>query len=124
VFAPAIEATLLRYPDWDPAPWKRRLRAFYGDRYKLLCSTDGKHELYDLESDPGELSDLWTARPDLGAGLMDDLLEVSATLRVAAEGAEVELSEEEKRRLMALGYMHDAREPGALELATGSGCGF
>ena len=124
VFAPAIGATLLRYPDWDPAPWKRRLRALYRDRYKLLCSTDGKHELYDLDSDPGELEDLSAARPDLSAGMLDDLLELGSTLQVAAAGAEVELSEEEKRRLVALGYLDDAPEPGALEVATGSGCGF
>ncbi len=124
VFEPAIGATLLRYPDWDPAPWKRRLRALYRDRYKLLCSTDGEHQLYDLESDPGELHDLWTARPDLGAGLMDDLLEVSRTLRVAPAGTRVKLSEEEKRRLVAIGYLDDAAEPGALAVATGSGCGL
>ena len=44
--------------------------------------------------------------------------------RGAAAGTEVELHEEEQRRLMALGYMDDAPQPGALEIATGSGCGF
>jgi len=124
VFEPAIGATLLRYPDWDPAPWKRRLRAFYGERYKLLCSTDGRHELYDLESDPGELDNLWAARPELGANLMDELLALSATLRVAAPGSEVELSDEQRRRLEALGYLGGSSDAEPSSTAVGSGCGF
>jgi arylsulfatase A-like enzyme len=124
-FEPGIKANLLRYPDWDPSPWQRRLRAFYGDRYKLLCSTDGRHELYDLEIDPGENDNLWTDRPDLGQGLLKSLLETSETLRVAEVGAEVTLTEEEKRRLQALGYLSGGgAEPETLGVDGDSGCGF
>jgi arylsulfatase A-like enzyme len=61
------------------APHLRRLRAIRrGDR-KLVWGSDGRHELYDLRSDPGETRDLLAGGGDGGeARALDELL--AATL--------------------------------------------
>jgi len=38
--------------------WERRLRSVRRGDMKLIWGSDGRHELYDVSSDPGELNDL------------------------------------------------------------------
>jgi arylsulfatase A-like enzyme len=45
-------------------PFMRRLRTLQDGRHKLVWSSDGRHELYRIEDDPGELRDLLPGEPD------------------------------------------------------------
>ena len=53
-----FKAVRPHYPNWDPMPWTRVLRALYHDQYKFIWSSDQRHELYNLRDDPKELRDL------------------------------------------------------------------
>jgi arylsulfatase A-like enzyme len=99
------------YPDFDPTPWNRSLRAYYDEPYKLIQASDGRHELYQLDEDPNERRNLIAERPQiaqrLAAGLqayVDSLQELAVTPRKTAGP----LSEDERRRLEALGYVGDS----------------
>ena len=61
------------HPDLDTAPWQRTLRAYYDEPYKLIESSDGQHELYDLENDPEELHNLFEGQPKVAERLLADL---------------------------------------------------
>lgn len=60
-------------PDFDFDPFDRRLESYQRGSLKLIASSRGEAELYDLASDPGELLDLARERPadvgKLAAGL-------------------------------------------------------
>jgi hypothetical protein len=47
------------------ARFNRIRRGLYSARYKYIHSSDGAHELYDLERDPAELENLVEREPDL-----------------------------------------------------------
>jgi arylsulfatase A-like enzyme len=90
---------------WGPRFHRERHVLYRGD-LKLILSSDGANELYDLANDPEELRNLLAARPDTAAAL-------AATLRRRLERGPDErpkveprkMTEEEKRRLKALGYL-------------------
>jgi arylsulfatase A-like enzyme len=62
-----------RLKDYN-APWGARFHrersAMYFENWKLIRSTDGKHELYDLGADPGELRNLSEENPEATRGLL------------------------------------------------------
>lgn len=84
-------------------------RALVGRQLKLIDYDDGRAELYDLESDPRELHDLSAERPDAvrdGRTLLEaHWLRIGASDGVVEEGEAVELDEETRKRLEALGYL-------------------
>ncbi len=91
-------------------PWgKRFLRertALYVGRYKLILSTDGANELFDLEADPGEQQNLLGEKPELAAALERQLREILAS--GPAPNTEIELPElsaEQLEELRQLGYL-------------------
>lgn len=49
-------------PDWGHR-FKRVRTAFYDGSFKFIHSTDGKHELYDLQRDPREEKNIIAAQP-------------------------------------------------------------
>ena len=86
----------------------RERTVIYSPPFKAILSTDGKHELFDLEQDPGELNNLREAQRRTA----DQLLEQAATERKRGQqagptGAPVVLSEDEIEAMRALGYMGD-----------------
>lgn len=112
------------------APWKGRFErerdALYVENYKLIRSSDGKHELYDLESDPQERENLIAQRAAEAATLMARLQrELAKSGRGGAAslpeltGAELKALEAELRKL---GYLGDERqaEPDSSAPASGS----
>jgi arylsulfatase A-like enzyme len=94
-------------PDWDSTPFLRQLRSLRLGPHKLVWSSTGPPELYDLSADPGE-------RANLAAALPQRVAELSSLLRdwVAARGRgpdgerpERTLTDKEKERLRSLGYL-------------------
>lgn len=93
----------------------RRVRtALFDDTHKFIHSSDGKHELYDLESDRDE-------RRNLAAELPDRTREMSEALRgiqrvgrwTGSEHEGFALSAEEIEELRAMGYAADDDGPGS-----------
>ena len=93
-------------PDWDPTPFHRRMVAIYDGRFKLIRASDGTHELYDIDADPLEETNLFSSMTGEADRLHKALLGIMKEIRpfdydsVEAKG----LSEEQRERLEALGY--------------------
>ena len=84
----------------------RDLRAIANGSHKLIASSRGKLELFDLAADPGELTDLAPADPERAAALSDRLATI-ATARppLYDPEARADLSPETEEALRALGYL-------------------
>jgi len=83
-------------------------RAIVADGFKYIHSwrdDQEKEELYDVVNDPGELTNLAESRPEVLERLRNDLARRLAEMAQTAP-VEVELSEEDKAQLRALGYLH------------------
>ena len=91
-------------------PWTREKlllnrteRAVRRGPYKLIVSDHGKHELFDVESDPRELHNLTVLDLPQAAGLESEMRE---WLRmVPAQAVSKPVNEEQMRRLKGLGYV-------------------
>lgn len=83
-------------------------QAIVSDGFKYIHSWSPEREweeLYDLEGDPDELTDLITSRGEVAERLRAELAD---RLAASAQGSAVavELSEADRDRLRALGYVH------------------
>jgi arylsulfatase A-like enzyme len=92
-------------------PWSDRFRrirtAVFSGPYKYIRSSDGQHELYNLQHDPQETTNLVKRQREL-AVRMRDLLETFQSGRQPARTAQPDgtpLSDEELRLLATLGYV-------------------
>ncbi len=95
-------------PDFDPAPFRRRLKSLVRGGEKLIWSADGQHELYDLRSDPNETNNLAAERSERTAELAAELEGLFAGLRAHVPTPdETRLTEEERERMRSLGYLGD-----------------
>lgn len=85
----------------------RRVRqAVYQGRWKYIHSTDGSSELYDLDADPREFSNLILDRPEVAEPLRQWLEEqLAAELPADETSRPLEVDEETRSRLEALGYI-------------------
>lgn len=96
-----------RQKDLD-APYGQRFRrerdALYVSRYKLIRSSDGRHELFDLAADPGERRNLFSERPAEAKVLMTQLERMLSAAGPARVRLPSEMSEEERRIMSELGY--------------------
>jgi arylsulfatase A-like enzyme len=87
-------------------PHLRRLRSLRIGDHKLIWSSDGAHELYDLRADPGELVNRADADSGLAAELrsrLDSLLQRS--IGTAGTPPQPVLDPEIEAQLRALGYV-------------------
>ncbi len=119
VFEKPQRAVRKKHPAWDPAPYARRLRAYHERSYKLIWGEDGRHELYELASDPLEERDLVDDRPELAKHMTESLDRYMAELDVEhrERSAPPELPTEQREMLRGLGYVLDEdteAEPEAL----------
>jgi len=93
----------------DPAPWDRTLRGVRTSELKWIEASDGRHEAYDLRTDPGEqrnLVDELGTVPATVAPLAGILDEVSARWVPRADSEPPPpISEETAERLRSLGYL-------------------
>ena len=75
-------------------------------RQKLIWRSDGRHELYDLERDPGEVQNMIEQEPELACDLEGELQRWQDALTGEAVGAGVaEYGEHVLSRLRDLGYI-------------------
>jgi arylsulfatase A-like enzyme len=88
----------------EGARFDRVREAIYAGRYKLIRSSDGSHELYDLAADPRERVDIFGERPELAQRLLQ-ALERALAAPADARGAPAALNEAERADLRALGYL-------------------
>lgn len=80
------------------------LRALVADRYKYIEAPT--RELYDLEVDAGETTNLQTSRSALAAGLAQELGKMTADVDAAVRArASSSMDPETRERLAALGYI-------------------
>jgi arylsulfatase A-like enzyme len=92
-------------------PWGERFhrvrQVLYRGDLKFILSSDGKNELYDLAADPDEQVNLVASRPEKAAELAVELQRLLARGQVAEPSATQQrpLTEEERRRMKALGYL-------------------
>jgi arylsulfatase A-like enzyme len=101
-------ARFARFRGFDPAPFDRELRALQHDRHKYIWSSDGREELYDLASDPGERTDLAAVDPDRLDAFRTLhrawLADAGGLAAAAADARDGDLDPEVATSLRALGY--------------------
>ena len=105
----AIEGVRSNHPDWDLSSFLVPLESIQLDPHKVIRGSDGRRALYDLENDPGELNNLYAARPDVAATLSAELdiqLEQAAGVSPTREPP-APLTPTEHLRLKSLGYVGD-----------------
>ncbi len=101
------------------APWRRRFDrerdVLYAENYKLIRSSDGKHELYDLALDPTERQNLFAERPAEAKTLMAQIERVLAKSARRATAPLPPLTKDELRAMKELGYVgvEEDAEPNA-----------
>ena len=98
-----------------PAFWKlarldrfnRQRAVIYDWPYKLIQSSDGKHELYDLESDPGEMENLFARRSSVANEMRGRFERFKSSRVEMLESGEEALAPtpEQIEELKALGYL-------------------
>jgi len=93
-------------PNFLGKRFARTERAIYNSPYKFISSTNGKHELYNLETDPYESRNLYQENYAV-AQQMEQSLEqwLQTKLNELAEIDNQELSPSARKRLKALGYI-------------------
>ena len=119
VFSELLDPTTLNwkrvhkvYPDFDPSPWMTRYQSVEHQGFKLIRSSEGGAELYNLVADPAELEDLSEIDPER-MELMDAQIDhwhttfrQYVTDTAASSAAEKgEMSLEMRARLESLGYL-------------------
>lgn len=110
-FASQLESVRASHPDADLHAFSRTYCVVYEGAKKLIWSSDGQHELYDVDADPAEATNLWPAGgPELASALeaFEARLPVydpgQRTRKDRPRGGE---NEEERLRLRVLGYLDD-----------------
>jgi arylsulfatase A-like enzyme len=83
----------------------RSLRALRTDRYKYIRGSDGARELYDVQADPGEVTDVAESTPEVVAELDAQLDEWLGSFDHAEHTDDVSMDDETKARLEDLGYL-------------------
>lgn len=97
--------------EFDPTPWRRSLRAFYSGDMKVIRSSDGRHELYDLKNDPHELKNLAAADVKAADPMLRKMMEFRKQLRKHKPSQATSGPGSEARgRVQAGGYTGGAEE--------------
>jgi arylsulfatase len=87
--------------------FKRQRTVIYDWPHKLIQSSDGKHELYDLESDPGELENLFAHQSKVADEMMERLEHAkSGRVEILEPGEAASApTTQQIKELKALGYL-------------------
>ena len=84
--------------------YDRALRSIRTAEWKLIEGSDGTNELYDLDRDPGETTDVSADHPDVVDRLADQLERERGPLQHRG-GRSASLSDRNRQRLEDLGYL-------------------
>ena len=87
------------------------IRALYDGDFKYLHGP--RKELFDIESDPGELKNLIQKKPGIASRMRGKLEKYLKENAIDTDGKMIAIDEETERRLMALGYLGSS---GAVEV--------
>ena len=88
--------------------FKRERTVLYRAGHKLIASSDGKHELYDLAADPQELDNLFAEDDELSQTLLAQCLRMRKQgERPTGQNRPPEQTADELEMLRALGYIDD-----------------
>ena len=96
-----------KFPPFDPVPWNKVMTAFVKERYKLIYSERGDHELFDLADDPREERNIFSEalfRREFEGPVQGYQQEI-APFREQGDESESELDEAMRRQLKGLGYL-------------------
>ena len=94
------------FPEFDASSIDHPMRMIRNDTFKLIWTADVSAQLFDIESDPGELDDLSLARPDLGNRLLADLRSWSLGIEPSVVPRAFESTDHESlEKLRRLGYV-------------------
>jgi arylsulfatase A-like enzyme len=103
---PDLSTFRKRFPGTDVSRFDRALTMIRTERYKYIWASDGKHELYDLQTDSKEQCNIVAERPDLTEDLDRRLAEWRGSFEEARPSAKApEFEETVRARLRALGYL-------------------
>lgn len=94
-------------PKFDFSKFDKGLTSIKVGNLKYIRSTDGQHELYDLEKDPGEENNLYATNSEIVKKMEDEFEKFTSRLSRQYEDAHRNMKEDEelKRRLRSLGYI-------------------
>ena len=94
-------------PDFDVSVYDRTFRAVYEGRFKFIRDSDGRRELYDVESDNQEQNNLVKHKPDVTDELAGELTSwVEEYCEVTdPPSAPTDVDEQIEDRLQELGYL-------------------
>jgi len=103
---PNLPTLLRRAPDADVSGFDRAFRAIRDERYKLVVSRGGDANLYDLQEDPLESTDVSGAHPARADALRQQLETLlGAWPQVGDSPRSKDVDPELRARLEALGYL-------------------
>jgi arylsulfatase A-like enzyme len=95
------------YPDFDFSVYDRQLLAIRSRRHKFIWASDGRHEFYDLKKDPREEHNRIGEDTDTADRLREELLKWYGSFEkydTTETQNQMDLDQEVKERLQALGY--------------------
>jgi arylsulfatase A-like enzyme len=101
---PSIEAIRRRYPKGDFSKYDRSLTSIRSYDWKLIVSSDGKDELYNILEDPMETKNLMSIHNDIYKNMRSKIDSWIRDNREDVEDEDTHVSAEIKKRLEALGY--------------------
>jgi arylsulfatase A-like enzyme len=103
---PDLSTFFERFPGVDVSRYDRALKMARTDHHKYIWSSNGDHELYDLQADPDEQCNIIQELPDVVEDLDRRLKEWGDSFKAAMPLGDVpEFDEQVKARLRALGYL-------------------
>ncbi|MFT7668353.1 MAG: arylsulfatase A-like enzyme [Planctomycetota bacterium] len=88
-FTEPFQPVYRAHPEFDANDWSRQLRAYQSGNYKLIWSSRGAHELYDLSADPNENNNLIEEMPAVAARMLAELDEYVGALQSPPQSSEV-----------------------------------
>jgi arylsulfatase A-like enzyme len=102
---PSIERMMEKYDCQRIKKFDRKLRAIRTENYKLILSSKGEKELYDIKKDPLENIDLASKETKLVAELEGLIFAKFGEFKDREIDKEESLNKEIKKRLERLGYI-------------------
>lgn len=104
---PSMEAIFRKYPKGDFRKYDRSLFSLRTRDWKLIVSSDGCDELYNISEDPEETSNLINVLPDVYKELRKKIEDWQGRKQFGIkEEDDINISDEIKKRLESLGYFN------------------